>query len=979
MKHIILLLILLTSLLGARESLNKVSLQLLWLDQFQFAGYYMAKEKGFYKEAGFKVDLKKVKDPKEAFSDVVSGKTTFGIGRSSLIKFDSSGEKISLLSAIFQSSPDIILALDSSNINSVQDFQGRSVMQTEDLIQNASLNTMLQSVKLSLKDIQIIPHNYNLNSLIEKRVDLYSAYISNEPFLLKQKGVKFHYFSPKIEGFDFYSDILYTSQKYALEHPLQVEKFTRATLKGWEYAFSHIEESVNLILEKYNTQHKSKEAFLYEAKELKNLAYYNNNKLGSITQENIQRIYDIYKVLRVMKAPLDMKKLLFDYDRTKLSFEEMHYLKKKHYIRYCTQSDALPYSAVEDNKFIGIGSGILELAEKTSGIEFRLVPTQTWQEALLKAKNRECDLLPMASATPSRREYFNFTDVYYDEPLVVITRKEENYILNITTVLDKTFSAVAGNAFIENLKRIYPSLKITEVKSIKEGLDGVESGKYFGHIDVMMSSAYALQKLSKINLKISGQFEESAKVSFAVRKDDAVLFGIMNKLAHTIKKENLQPILNRWISINYTKGTVKWYYKEIAFGVVLFLILMFYREYFLKKKNLELEGLKERLVILNEQLENKAFEATKELEKAQEIAKLGSWVMNLTTKELTWSKETYKIFDISPEREENLYESFIQRVHPDDREDLEHKYAFTLANKQTYHNKYRLLMDDGSIKYVVGNAVTKFSANGEAILRAGTIQDVTQTVLKEEEMKKKDIFIMHQARLAQMGEMLSMIAHQWKQPLSAISSTQISIKSTIELEKYNLEEKKERESFLIYVDERLDKIALYVQNLSKTIKDFSDFYKPTKESELLNIDAVVKKAYELVSDMMQDSAIEVEFELEANLSIAIYENEFMQVILNLLTNSKEQLIEKKINNPKIYVKSYLKSDKVMIEFEDNAGGVEEGILESVFDPYFSTKLEKNGTGLGLYMCKMIINEYHRGNISIQNTEDGVKFTIELER
>jgi len=114
------------------------------------------------------------------------------------------------------------------------------------------------------------------------------------------------------------------------------------------------------------------------------------------------------------------------------------------------------------------------------------------------------------------------------------------------------------------------------------------------------------------------------------------------------------------------------------------------------------------------------------------------------------------------------------------------------------------------------------------------------------------------------------------------------------------------------------------------------------------------------------------------LQIELYESEFMQVVLNILNNAKDQLIDKGLEKPTIIVKTYKEKDEVVLTIEDNAGGISSEIIDKVFDPYFSTKLEKNGTGLGLYMCQMIINEYHHGTISVENSNEGAIFSIRIK-
>ena len=326
-------LILLFSLsVSAKENaLEKISLQLQWLDQFQFAGYYMAKEQGFYKGVGLEVEFKKFDLSVSSLDEVLENKGTYAIGRSSLIIDKSKGKDIKLISATFQSSPNILLAIKKSKIDSVKAFKNRRIMLTDDASQGVSVLAMMKQQDIALDDIVRVNHSFNIEDLIDAKVDLMASYISNEPFLLQEKGVAYTIFDPKDYGFDFYSDILFTSSEEVAQHTQRTKNFKEASLKGWEYAFSHINESVDVILEKYNTQHKSREALLYEAKVLKKLAYYKTQKLGNIDQHKIQRIYDLYNLMGLIEKEVDLKELVFDSTINQVHFtqKEKTYLKKK--------------------------------------------------------------------------------------------------------------------------------------------------------------------------------------------------------------------------------------------------------------------------------------------------------------------------------------------------------------------------------------------------------------------------------------------------------------------------------------------------------------------------------------------------------------------------------------------------------------------------------------------------------------------------
>ena len=256
----------------------------------------------------------------------------------------------------------------------------------------------------------------------------------------------------------------------------------------------------------------------------------------------------------------------------------------------------------------------------------------------------------------------------------------------------------------------------------------------------------------------------------------------------------------------------------------------------------------------------------------------------------------------------------------------------------------------------------------------GINENLAQRVNDEiEKNRVKELHIQQQSKLAQMGEMISMIAHQWRQPLAAMASTSMNIRAVSLLNKFDLSKKEEAQKYEAYVNNRLDNLDGFIQNLTRTIDDFRYFYKPNKTSVKVQLEEVFEKSFNIIKDSLKNNSIKVITEYNSKEEIELYDGEMMQVILNLLKNAQDNLIEKKIGNPRITITT----ENRTISICDNGGGIPEDIMENIFEPYFSTKDEKNGTGLGLYMSKIIVEDHHKGKIQVQNTEDGVCFIIEL--
>jgi len=242
------------------------------------------------------------------------------------------------------------------------------------------------------------------------------------------------------------------------------------------------------------------------------------------------------------------------------------------------------------------------------------------------------------------------------------------------------------------------------------------------------------------------------------------------------------------------------------------------------------------------------------------------------------------------------------------------------------------------------------------------------SILDLTELKEKENLLIKQSRMAAMGEVLSMIAHQWRQPLNSIASAITNIKIKI-AKKNNISE----------IEEKIDNINNYLQYMSFTINDFKNFFKNDKVKSFENITNIVNSSYQLLESSFNIEKIKFDIEKKELSNIYINKNELIQIILNILNNAREVLIENKIQNPSIHI-SFEECEKEQVVYiKDNGGGISDEIKDRIFEPYFSTKKELNGTGLGLYMCKLILENNNYGKIFMENENDGACFKIVLNK
>lgn len=278
-----------------------------------------------------------------------------------------------------------------------------------------------------------------------------------------------------------------------------------------------------------------------------------------------------------------------------------------------------------------------------------------------------------------------------------------------------------------------------------------------------------------------------------------------------------------------------------------------------------------------------------------------------------------------------------------------------------------------SLHAKLDNAILACMSHEELTGLNATLEEkVRQEVEKNRE---KDKHILQQSRLAQMGEMISMIAHQWRQPLGSIATVVAAIKVKLVLKKFDTQTPQGREALEQYLLESTDKIENYVKFLTTTIDDFRNFFKPDKRKDATQLNGLIGRILGIIGKALEVNGITLVQELHSTRTLVLHTNEVMQVILNLLKNGEDVIKERNPKERILWIRTKDEGAATLLEVEDSGGGIDPAIIDKVFEPYFSTKEEKNGTGLGLYMSKIIIEDHAKGKISVANTPRGACFRI----
>ena len=438
---------------------DKVTLQLIWKNQFQFAGYYVARELGFYEDAGLDVTIKEYEFGMDVTADVVSQKAHFGVGRSSLILEHMEGKPVFLLSAIFQHSPFMLLAKKRGDLKEVADLKGKRIMVTDDVVGMASLTAMLTANGIRPGDYTSQKHTFTVGDLISGNTDAIAAYTSNETYHMQKQGVDYTIFAPKDHGFGFYSDILFTSQKLYQDNPQLVARFHQASLRGWEYAFGHIDEAVDLILKKYNTQNRDRDALRFEADTLKKLAYDEDTSLGAIAKDRVERIAQVYQLLGFTSKPLKTADLIYtpkDNVRLQLTAEEQAWLEAHPIIRAINDKNYPPYDFYQNRKATGFSVEYLEKLAKMAGFKIQWDSRDEWNKAVSDFKYKKVDLLHAISMTEERKAFTFFTTPYFRNLTGLFVRENNQEFRTMADLATAKVTIPKGYADIERIKKSYP-------------------------------------------------------------------------------------------------------------------------------------------------------------------------------------------------------------------------------------------------------------------------------------------------------------------------------------------------------------------------------------------------------------------------------------------------------------------------------------------------------------------------------------------
>lgn len=630
------------------QTLTPITVQVNWNHQFQFAGFYAAIKQGYYRDVGLDVTVKSWKPGTNMVNEVVHGRTDFATAYSSVIVDYAKGAPIKLVMSSFQFSPMVLLA--HKPIDDLKDMSGMTVMHFTNLQIQSLIN---KANTVTEKPLKSIPPSGNLNDFIDHKVDLYGAYMTNEPFRLQQEGVPYYAVDPKTFGVQSYGDLIITSERFAHRHPEDVKRFKDATIRGWRYALQHQAEVVDYILAHYPVV-KSREALLNEAKVTVHYVKSGLTPIGTVEPAKLLATAAEAKEVGLLSTAifnrLDMTDFIFNAASYVFTPEELAYIERNPVVHLANDIDWEPFEFIDaKGRYRGIAAEYFQLLSQKTGLRFQVDQTRPWAEVLKLAQEGEYDAFSCAVATPERSQYMKFTEPYLSFPMVLVGQKELSVIPDYKQLNGQTVAVVKGYWSHETLAKDYPQIKLLPVNSVKEGLEAVIDGRAMVYSGNLGAINYAINKYGLTGIHVIGQSEHRFELAIGVRKDKPILFSILQKGLASVTEEERREIFNHWIQLEMVSRLDKRQLFEVALVILVvvlaMLVLVVFYRYQKNKQQAYINQIHELNYATLVDLETLTFiwvsEAYCRLTGYVEQELLGRSYLNLAAHDLPKSKQDY--------------------------------------------------------------------------------------------------------------------------------------------------------------------------------------------------------------------------------------------------------------------------------------------------------------------------------------------------
>ena len=546
----------------------------------------------------------------------------------------------------------------------------------------------------------------------------------------------------------------------------------------------------------------------------------------------------------------------------------------------------------------------------------------------------------------------NFTSPYLEVPIVIGTLSKEMFIEDIKHILNKKIGIVKGYSVGLFLKEKYPNINIIDVQSGHDGLQKVEKGELFAYIDNLASINYEIQKNFIGTIKISGRVDMEIPYRVATRNDEPILNTIFDQVILNMDRYKKEQIFNKWVVVK-NKDIIIDYNLIIAIILISLsiIIITIYWNFKLKKEVKRRREAEKKLQKLNNTLEQKVESRIYDLK--QEKNKFEAM--------FNGSKDAIAILDMKSNFLD-INQSYIDMTGFTKEELLKTSCLKLTAQKDIEASKNAMeeVLKVGFIKNFEKDCIVKDNHYLTVNMSMSLLHNPDRILISVRDMseiKAKEKLLFEQSKMASLGEMIGNIAHQWRQPLSVISTGATGMKMQKEYDHLS-----DKDFFEI-----CDMINDNAQFLSNTIDDFRDFIKGDRKRIVYNLKENLNSFLNIVEPSIRNYKINMILNIKDDIEIDGYPNELIQCMMNIYNNSKDILSDIEQDDRFIFIDTFIdEKNKIIIKVKDSGGGIPIDIIQKIFDPYFTTKHQSQGTGLGLHMTYNLITDGMQGTIEVKN-------------
>ncbi len=664
-------------------------------------------------------------------------------------------------------------------------------------------------------------------------------------------------------------------------------------------------------------------------------------------------------------------------------------------VTLCVDPDWEPFEKVDESgRFTGIAADLIALIGKRANVRFELIPTQTWGESLKFSREGKCMVLGFLNKTPDREEWLIFTEPYFREHNVFITREEHDFISDPAGLMDKTVALPLGTSIEERIRRNYPNLEILYTEDETAAFQMVNERKADMTLRSLTMAAYVIKKEAWFNLKIAGQMPGMVnELRMGVAKDEVELRDILNDAIATLTPQEVQQAINNHVSIEMVTPVNYRLLIQIGLLFLVVILLIFLWNYQLRKFNKKLETKQKDLIDLSDKLaadlkirrriEEKLRENERQLEGV--ISNLPGFVYRCS------NDEKYTLLYITDVCEQitgykpddllfNERKSFAEIIHPEDLEKIRSKWDQAIMLKKHFNHEYRILHASGEIRWVWESGNGVFNMDGELLYLEGFIFDISKRKVAEEMIRIKN---------KEMETFLSVVSHDLRSPLVNVQGfsdriiNQISqLNKTISVEQFKDETLYNELRLLLgeSVPRSLGIIDSSVEKMDKLIEGLLAISRTGREKMTIgrcDMNGLISRVLQELSFQLED--INTHTLMEELHDCYGDEKLLNQLFSNLIDNAIKY---RKPDQPlKLTISSQIVDGFVEYAISDNGLGISERNQEKIWTVFYRVDphSEQKGEGIGLNLVAAIV-EKHKGSIRVESKEgEGSTFYVKLRK